>query len=85
MTVLELPPSESLSMRVSLESLKGMNAGFLCCASMLMHFPSVRRLLLMLTPSTNLLLSFCPAFSLPARSIMKSFDSCMRYSSECCC
>ena len=56
MTVLELPPSESLRILVSLESLKGINAGFFCSERMLVDLPKVNKLLLILTPSMNLLL-----------------------------
>ena len=76
MTVLQLPPSESFSRRVSRESRYGTKAPLLPFSpSALMQLPSARRLRLMFAPSR----SICPrlrvvaARSLPARSTRLSF------------
>ena len=74
-TVLQFPPRESLSIRVSLLSLKGTNNPFLFLSpSALMQFASASRLVLIFAPSLSRipLFSVTVPHSLPARSIKES-------------
>jgi len=76
MTVLQFPPKESFSIRVSLLSLKGTKEPFFCLSPKeLIQFARANKLVLIFAPS----LSLSPRFSVtvprsdPARSINDSF------------
>ena len=78
MTVLQFPPSESLSMRVNLESLNGTKKPFLVLSPRaLMQFAKANKEVLILAPSLSLmpLFSVTVPLSDPARSISESFPA----------
>ncbi len=75
-TVLQLPPRESFSILVSLESLKGTKKPFFVLSPRaLMQFANARREVLIFAPSLNLmpLFSVTVPLSEPARSISDNF------------
>jgi hypothetical protein len=82
-TVLQLPPKESLSILVSLLSLKGTKEPFLFLSpSALMQLARASRLVLILAPSMSLipLFSVTVPLSEPARSTRESLPQRISYS-----
>ena len=75
-TVLQLPPSESFSMRVSFESRKGTKKPFLVLSPRaLIQLARASKLVLILAPSLSLMPLFSVTLPLsdPAKSISESF------------